>query len=152
MLHSCAPFSIRYDVSSVPAEFKHPSESLTDRITNVEIVYKLIFSTYGFDDEELDELFLSSDDPYKANAGPINLFRDFDVPRNNIRIELRYCTESTTKIISSPLFDAMKDYTSFQNVVLELTDSCYVDEFALEDVVGFFACGGGEKVYDESGT
>ena len=151
MLHSRAPFSIRYDVSSVPAEFKHPSESLTDRITNVEIVYKLIFSTYGFDDEELDELFLSSDDLYKANAGPINLFRDSDVPRDNIRIELRYCTESTTKIISSPLFDAMKEFTSFQNVVLELTDSCYVDEFALEDVVGFFACGGGEKVYGKFG-
>ena len=45
----------------------------------------------------------------------------------------------------------MKEFTSFQNVVLELTDSCYVDEFALEDVVGFFACGGGEKVHGKFG-
>ncbi|KAK3168528.1 hypothetical protein OEA41_004976 [Lepraria neglecta] len=111
VLNSRALFLFRYDVSSVPDEFEHPSESLTDRIMNVEIIYKLIFSAYDFDDEELEEPFLSSDDLYKANARPINLFRDSDVPRDNIRVELRYCTESTAKIISSPLFDAMKEFT-----------------------------------------
>ena len=45
----------------------------------------------------------------------------------------------------------MKEFISFQNVVLELTDSCYIDEFALEDIVEFFASGGGEKVYGTFG-
>ena len=38
VLNSHALFSFRYDLSSVPNDFEHPSKSLTDRIMNVKIV------------------------------------------------------------------------------------------------------------------